>query len=191
MRIIAGRLKGRVLKGPVGEGVRPTSDRLRETLFNILPLDGPGLRVLDGFAGTGALGLEALSRGAAAVTFVERNPRQISVIRANLAHCGVAEACVIIRDDFVGVARRHHGVGRFHYVLLDPPYDFPDLSLPLAEAATLLEPGGTVVLELSRRRDAPDGVQGLTRVRSVTAGDSQLAFYTVVAPAADAPHAVD
>jgi 16S rRNA (guanine(966)-N(2))-methyltransferase RsmD len=191
VRIIAGRLKGRVLKGPIGDGVRPTSDRLRETLFNILALDAPGLRVLDGFAGTGAMGLEALSRGAAAVTFVERNPRQITTIRANAEHCGVADACVIIRDDFVGVARRHHGVGRFHYVLLDPPYDFPDLSLPLAEAATLLAPGGTVVLELSRRRDAPEQVLGLTRVRCVTAGDSQLAFYTVVSEAASAPPAVE
>src|SRR5262245_15844050 len=104
MRIIAGALKGRRLASVPGDQVRPTSDSLRETLFNVLGPTLEGARVLDAFAGTGALGLEAHSRGAAFVTFVEQDPRAVKVITANVAHCGVAEACVIIRGDFLGNA---------------------------------------------------------------------------------------
>src|SRR5919106_919858 len=89
MRVIAGRFKGRRLKNPSWEGLRPTSDKLRETLFNIVAPRIAGARVLDGFAGTGALGIEALSRGAAHVTFVEQDPRAVRLIEENLAACGV------------------------------------------------------------------------------------------------------
>ena len=109
MRIIAGTLKGRRLQGPPAQGVRPTSDRLRETVFNILRDDVEGGRVLDGFAGTGAMGLEAWSRGAATVTFVERDRRALAVLRANVAACGASEACAIIADDFIGLAARQGG----------------------------------------------------------------------------------
>src|SRR5258706_13196743 len=97
MRIIAGSLKGRRLKTPTWEGVRPTSDKLRETLFNILAPRIEGARVLDGYAGTGAVGLEAISRGASTVTFVDTDPRAERLIADNLAHCGVANGYVIIR----------------------------------------------------------------------------------------------
>src|SRR2546422_1372879 len=90
MRVIAGRLRGRRLTPPTWEGLRPTSDRLRETLFNILATRIAGARVLDGFAGTGAVGIEALSRGAAHVTFVERDAKATALIEANLARCEVA-----------------------------------------------------------------------------------------------------
>src|SRR5918996_2768475 len=89
MRVIAGTLKGRRLKPPSWEGLRPTSDKLRETLFNILAARVPGARVLDGYAGTGAIGIEALSRGAAHVTFVDSDRRATALIEQNLALCGV------------------------------------------------------------------------------------------------------
>src|SRR3954447_26224045 len=89
MRIIAGSLKGRRLESPAWEGLRPTSDKLRETLFNVLAPRTPGARVLDGYAGTGALGIEALSRGAAHVVFVERDRRACALIRQNLERCGI------------------------------------------------------------------------------------------------------
>lgn len=92
MRIIAGSLKGRRIDAPVWEGLRPTSDKLRETLFNVLAPRIDGARVLDGYAGTGAVGIEALSRGAAHVTFVERDPRAVKLIEANLERCGVGPA---------------------------------------------------------------------------------------------------
>jgi 16S rRNA (guanine(966)-N(2))-methyltransferase RsmD len=183
MRIIAGSLKGRTLRGPTGDGVRPTSDRLRETIFNILRDEVDGAIVLDGFAGTGAMGLEALSRGAARVTFVERDRRALAVLRQNVDACGVSDACAIIADDFLGLSARHRDLETFTLALLDPPYDFRDLDAVLTEARARLAPSGTIVLEHSRRRAAPDGVPGLTRRRVVTAGDSALAFYALTAQA--------
>jgi 16S rRNA G966 N2-methylase RsmD len=91
MRIIAGTLKGRQLEAPGWQGLRPTSDKLRETLFNVLAPRIEGARVLDGYAGTGAVGIEALSRGAAHVTFVEKDPRAIRLIEGNLERCGLRE----------------------------------------------------------------------------------------------------
>src|SRR5204862_7651401 len=97
MRVIAGSLKGRRLHAPTWDGLRPTSDKLRETLFNIVAPRIVGARVLDGYAGTGAVGIEALSRGASAVTFVEQDRRAQALIAENLAHCGVLEGYAIIR----------------------------------------------------------------------------------------------
>jgi 16S rRNA G966 N2-methylase RsmD len=91
MRIIAGSLKGRRIDAPDWNGLRPTSDKLRETLFNVVAPWIAGARLLDGYAGTGAVGIEALSRGAAHVTFVERDPRALKLIQANLEQCGIAE----------------------------------------------------------------------------------------------------
>src|SRR4051795_6086821 len=97
MRIVAGEFKSRQLKTPTWEGLRPTSDRLRETLFNVLGASVRGARVLDGYAGTGAIGIEALSRGAAHVTFVEQDRRASALIEENLARCGVTSGYAIIR----------------------------------------------------------------------------------------------
>src|SRR5438034_8256949 len=97
MRVIAGSFKGHRLASPSWEGVRPTSDKLRETLFNILAPRMAGARVLDGYAGTGAVGIEACSRGAGAVTFVERDRRAQSLIAENVAHCGIENGYAIIR----------------------------------------------------------------------------------------------
>src|ERR1700748_3572028 len=98
MRIIAGRYKGRRLKAPTWEGLRPTSDKLRETLFNILAPRIQGARVLDGYAGTGAVGIEAISRGAAHVTFVESDRRAAALIAANLAKCRISNGYAIIQS---------------------------------------------------------------------------------------------
>src|SRR5580765_2543999 len=100
MRVIAGRYKGRRLKTPTWKGLRPTSDKLRETLFNILAPRIEGARVLDGYAGTGAVGIEALSRGAAHVTFVDRDRRALQLIGENIAHCRIPSGCAIIRQSF-------------------------------------------------------------------------------------------
>ena len=121
MRVIAGDFKGRTLEAPTWEGLRPTSDRLRETLFNVVAPTIRGARVLDGYAGTGAVGIEALSRGASEVVFVERDRRAVALIEANLARCGVRDRHAIIRSDLAaatGMAR----VAPFDLVFLDPPY---------------------------------------------------------------------
>src|SRR4249920_3258740 len=97
MRIIAGTLKGRRLAAPTWDGLRPTSDKLRETLFNVLGPRLVGARVLDLFAGTGAIGLEAVSRGAVAAVLVDDDRRACDLILSNVRHCGVEQACAIIR----------------------------------------------------------------------------------------------
>src|SRR3954451_17352611 len=106
MRIIAGELKGRTIASPAWDGLRPTSDRLRETLFNGLAPRIRGARFLDGFAGTGAVGLEALSRGAAQVTFVEQDARAVALIETNLERCRVNDRYAIIRAGFARAAGR-------------------------------------------------------------------------------------
>src|ERR1700730_16634411 len=125
MRVIAGTLKGRRLKGPSWEGLRPTSDRLRGTLFNILAPRIVGARVLDGYAGTGAVGIEALSRGARHVTFVDSDARAQALVAATLAHCGVADGYAIIRGSVTRVLPTLGGpatADAFDIILLDPPY---------------------------------------------------------------------
>jgi 16S rRNA (guanine966-N2)-methyltransferase len=173
MRIVGGSLKGRRLQGPATDDVRPTSDRLRETLFNVLGPRVQGARVLDAFAGTGAVGLEAVSRGAAHVTFYERDRRAWTIAEANIAHCGVQSSCQVIRSDFL----RSTGAVNCDLVFLDPPYDDDDLHVVLRVAATHLAPNGVVVLEHRRSSDTPVAEAGLSRTRVLMSGDSALSFY--------------
>jgi len=173
MRIVAGSLKGRRLQGPVNDDVRPTSDRLRETLFNVLGPSVQGSRVLDAFAGTAAVGLEAISRGATHVTFYEKDPRALKVAEANIAHCGTDEACQMIRGDFL----TSKGTGNCDLVFLDPPYDDGDFDTLLRVAGAHLVPGGLIVLEHRRSRESPPGAGSLVRNRVLVSGDSALSFY--------------
>ncbi|MEI6667873.1 MAG: 16S rRNA (guanine(966)-N(2))-methyltransferase RsmD [Acidobacteriota bacterium] len=183
MRVIAGRYKRRVLKAPTWEGLRPTSDRLKQTLFDVLAGRVSGARVLDGCAGSGALGIEALSRGAADVVFIDGDERAIALVAANLAACGVTNGYVMIRDDLQGGLRRVPADQRFDLILLDPPYE-SDVATLLAAAAGRLSADGTLVLEHATRRPAPDRAGRLTCLRRLISGDSGLAFYGE-APAGD------
>ena len=180
MRIIAGALKGRRLKPPTWDGLRPTSDKLRETLFNILAPRMAGARVLDGYSGTGALGIEAISRGAARVTFVDNDRRAQALIADNLARCGVEGGYAIIRAS-VAVAIDDLGaapVEPFDIILLDPPYDDPQVDAVIAAGGDVLAPAGVLVLEHRRRRVVPEAAGRLVRVRQVTSGDSALSLYS-------------
>lgn len=173
MRIIAGELKGRRLKTPTWDGLRPTSDKLRETLFNILAPRIAGANVLDVFAGTGAVGLESLSRGATRAVFIEQDRRAAELIAANAALCGVENRCVIIRDRAERALQRHHLDEQFDMIVLDPPYDFEPLGEVLEAAAGHLAPGGMLILEHAYRRAVP-AVTGLRHMRTVRSGDSAL-----------------
>jgi 16S rRNA (guanine966-N2)-methyltransferase len=177
MRIVAGLFKGRTLRGPTGSGVRPTSDRLRETLFNVLAPRLAGARVLDGFAGTGAVGLEALSRGAAHATFVERDPRAVAVIRDNVDACRAGDVSTMVRGDLLRLDARDGPNGEFDLVFLDPPYEVADLEAIVAHASRWVAPGGVLVLEHSSRRVSAEAAGGLVRYRVLSAGDSALSFY--------------
>jgi 16S rRNA (guanine(966)-N(2))-methyltransferase RsmD len=189
MRIIAGTLKGRRLDAPTWPGLRPTSDKLRETLFNVLQGRLPEARVLDVFAGTGAVGIEALSRGAAHVTFVESDSRARGLIAENLARCGLlmtsmrksgdrgvgqGDGYTIERGSAQDVLSRLEPV--FDVVFLDPPYDEPDLAAAVTLGVGLLAAGGICVLEHAARRTAPDAA-GTAPTRRLVSGDSALAFY--------------
>jgi 16S rRNA (guanine(966)-N(2))-methyltransferase RsmD len=189
MRVIAGRLKGRRLESPDWEGLRPTSDKLRETLFNILAPRIEGARVLDGYAGTGAVGIEALSRGAAHVTFVDHDRRAARLIVANLAACGVEGGYTIDTGDLAGVVQRYEE-GAFDLVWLDPPYQLTSLRVALDAAARLLPPDGLLVLERPTRRE-PDMPPSLRRARDVKSGDSTLTFFTRARDGSPAPQAPD
>jgi 16S rRNA (guanine(966)-N(2))-methyltransferase RsmD len=177
LRIVAGEWRGRTLKSPTWDGLRPTSDRLRETLFNILGPSVAGARVLDGYAGTGAIGLEALSRGAAHVTFVERDPRAVKLIEANLAALGgAASKPVIIRAGLSDAAARLAGEV-FDLIIVDPPYGDTAAADALAALGPLAAAGTRVVVEHAARHAAPEAHGALRRTRTVTAGDSALSFY--------------
>lgn len=179
MRIIAGQYKGRRLASPTWPGLRPTSDRLRETLFNVLAPRMPGARLLDGFAGTGAVGIEALSRGARDVVFVERDPRAIALIERNLVQCHGAGGYTIRRGDVASVLRGDGADGAFDVIFLDPPYDAPGTRDLLAACAARVRADGVVILEHATRRP-PDVPGSVTRVRDLRAGDSTLTFYTPI-----------
>jgi 16S rRNA (guanine(966)-N(2))-methyltransferase RsmD len=177
MRVIAGAYRGRRLAAPTWPGLRPTSDRLKETVFAILAPRLEGARVLDGFAGSGALGIEALSRGAASVVFIELDSRAAGLIERNLAHCRITDGYVMMRAEFTRALRQLPADRRFDLALLDPPYDLADLA-PIAEAAAgRMAPCGVVVLEHASRREAPARVGGFAAVRQVKAGDSTVTFY--------------
>jgi 16S rRNA (guanine(966)-N(2))-methyltransferase RsmD len=176
IRVIAGALKGRRLATPDWPGLRPTSDRLRETLFNVIAARVEGARVVDGYAGTGAVGIEALSRGAAHVTFVERDARAARLIAQNLARCGVEGRHAIIRADFTEAAGRLPAAA-FDLVLLDPPYGAVEMTRALDGGVRLLAAGGLLVLERARRDVPPSAAGAAVQVRDIPSGDSALTMY--------------
>ncbi len=177
MRVIAGTLKGRRLDAPTWDGLRPTSDKLRETLFNILAPRIAGARVLDGYAGTGAIGIEALSRGAAHVTFVEQDPRAAALVASNLEKCGIAGGYAIIQASVLSAIDRLRRGPAFDVILLDPPYA-SDIHDAVQHVGDLVKPDGIVVLEHARKSEPPLAPGRLRRVRDVKSGDSALTFYS-------------
>ncbi|MFQ5894355.1 MAG: 16S rRNA (guanine(966)-N(2))-methyltransferase RsmD [Nitrospinota bacterium] len=184
MRIVAGTAKGRKLRALRGQSTRPTAERVREALFDILGLRVEGARVLDLFAGTGALGLEALSRGAAEVLFIEKDPVAFRLLGENLVHCGFGARGRLLRADVRGALRSLARKGeRFDLVFLDPPYRTGLLgrSLGLLGAGELLKRGAWVVAEHWGREDTPHSAGRLRRFRLSRQGEAALSFYEIAA----------
>jgi 16S rRNA (guanine966-N2)-methyltransferase len=172
MRVIAGSARGVVL-GPVPPGTRPLSDRAREGLFSSLGPRVEGARIADLFAGTGAVGIEALSRGAAACLFVDRSAAAVRAVRDNLRRAGVEDRGRVVRAEVPVALRRERG--RFDLAFLDPPYRHPveDLRRILVRVTTLA-PGGTMVLTRPRR-DATDVIPvDWSAVKVLTYGDARI-----------------
>lgn len=184
MRIIAGELRGRRIAAPEGRTTRPTPDRVREALFSALEsrLGGPGslegLRVLDLFAGSGALGIEALSRGAARVTFVERDRQALSALQQNLKSLGLEAQGRVVAEDAGRVLDRLAGEERFDVAFLDPPYGAPEAAASLAALGStgLLADAGVVVLEHATE-DAPPAADGLALLATRAYGTVSLTYY--------------
>jgi 16S rRNA (guanine966-N2)-methyltransferase len=176
MRIIAGTLKGRRIEAPSWEGLRPTSDKLRETLFNLLAPRVPGARLLDGYAGTGAVGIEAMSRGARDVTFVEHDQRARVLITKNVADCGIVEGYAIIGSTVLHAIETLRDGPAFDIVFLDPPYA-SDIHDVLQTVGAIVKEAGIVVVEHARRSQPPAAAGTLRRTREVRSGDSSLSMY--------------
>jgi 16S rRNA (guanine966-N2)-methyltransferase len=184
MRVIAGRFKGRRLKVPKGYHVRPTSDKVKGALFNILGPRVEGARVMDLFAGTGSVGIEALSRGAAHVVFVEDNPEARSALEANLAMCGIEsrEATVWNRRGVAGLIR--HLKARpdetADLIFADPPYRREEtlrLLRPFVGGLGLAA-GGSLVVEHERAARIPATAPSVTLADTRVYGDTALSIFT-------------
>jgi 16S rRNA (guanine(966)-N(2))-methyltransferase RsmD len=186
MRIVAGTHRSRTLQAPAGLSTRPTSDRLRETLFNVLAPRIQGAAFLDLYAGSGAVGMEALSRGAARVEFVERAPTALAVLCGNLAKLGMRTG-YRIHEGSVGTVLRRMKPGvsaAFDVVFLDPPYDAAReyeiiLEMLGGSLGGLLAPGAVVIAEHRKKERLEDKYGALERTRLLEQGDAGLSFYAV------------
>ena len=181
MRIIAGKYRSRTLRTLKGQALRPTSDRLRETLFNIL---GPAMRgaaFLDLYAGTGAVGMEALSRGARNAVFVEQHAAAAALIRRNLDSLEIgSEAEILAVNVLRGLQRLEARHAHSEFIFLDPPYaalEEYENALTYLASSSLLAPGGRVIAEHLKKFPLPERVGELELVRVVAQGDAALSFY--------------
>ncbi|BDG07678.1 16S rRNA (guanine(966)-N(2))-methyltransferase RsmD [Anaeromyxobacter paludicola] len=175
MRIVAGSARGRALVAPRGAGTRPTSDKVRGAVFNVLGQFFDGGEVLDLYAGTGALALEALSRGCAAAVCVDADRGAADAILRNARACGFEDR-VEVRRAAVERALAALGEGRFSLCFIDPPYaDGPDAALGLV--SRVMAPGGTVVAEHDARRPPADPVDGLALEDRRAWGDTGISIY--------------
>jgi 16S rRNA (guanine966-N2)-methyltransferase len=181
MRVIAGKFRIRTLRSLKGQELRPTSDRLRETLFNILGPAVQGAAFIDLFAGTGAVGIEALSRGARSAYFVEQHAPAAALIRRNLESLGIGKEADILGVDVLrGLERLEARHVHADFIFLDPPYaateEYENVLEYLGESP-LLAPGGRVIAEHLKKRALPERVGELELARVVAQGDAALSFY--------------
>jgi 16S rRNA (guanine966-N2)-methyltransferase len=188
MRVIAGQHRSRVLHAPRGQDTRPTSDRLRETLFDVLAPRIEGAVFLDLYAGSGAVGIEALSRGAREAIFVEQADAANRAIRANLAALAIRGGYTLEPRSVVAALRRLAVAGRHaDLVFLDPPYAETGeygvvLNLLGGESSSVLAPGALVIAEHEKRRDLEAQYGTLARYRVLKQGDAALSFYRIDSP---------
>jgi 16S rRNA (guanine966-N2)-methyltransferase len=185
MRIVAGKYRSRLLKSLKGNVLRPTSDRLRETLFNVLGPNVSGSRFLDVFAGTGAVGIEAISRGAVEVVFIENHIPAATLIRRNLASLAVQNGAQVLSLDALRalekLAARHNPTNApFDFVFVDPPYaekDQYDSVLGFLGAAPFLSQGSLVIAEHRRTHELARRIGRLLQTRILRQGDAALSFF--------------
>ena len=174
MRVITGTARGRRLKTPENDAIRPTTDNVKEALFNILQFDIEGRRVLDLFAGTVQLGIECLSRGATNVTFVDRDRDALCIVRDNLKTCGLT--ATVLQEDALRFLERG---GKYDLIFVDPPYD-SELYKPVLEtinSVDILSDGGIIVCEARRENDLPEMAAPYHKGREYRYGKVKLCLY--------------
>ena len=177
MRVITGKARGVVLKTPDGMATRPTTDRVKEALFNIIQFEIPTARVLDLFGGTGQLGIEALSREAKSAVFVDEREDACRLIRENLKRTKLAEFARVIRSDYMAYLRSCKD--KFDIVLLDPPYAevFLENSLKMITEIDILQSGGIIVAERPVGKELPWEFPGFERSRDYKYGKTLITIY--------------
>ncbi|MDD5439728.1 MAG: 16S rRNA (guanine(966)-N(2))-methyltransferase RsmD [Candidatus Omnitrophica bacterium] len=181
MRIIGGGLKGRKLDFIKSPDIRPTMDKVRQALFNVIASAIPGTSVLDLYAGSGAFGLEAISRGARSATFIDNNHRCIEIIKKNIEHVGVGDRATVMKMD---VLRALDLLGRpesphFDIVIMDPPYykDLAKKTLIKLGLYDIVSPNNIIIIEHYRKDEVPDALDNLKRCAEKRYGDTLLSFY--------------
>lgn len=175
MRVITGSARGRKLQTLPGEGVtRPTTESVKEALFSMIQFEIEGKRVLDLFAGTGQLGIEALSRGARVCTFVEKDKRAMQIVQENVRHCGFDEQSNFIMSEAVSFLSRN---GSYDIVFLDPPYDNKLINRCLSLLNSSMSEDGIIICETLRNEVLPDTVDGFVLYRERNYGKTKLTLY--------------
>lgn len=177
MRIIAGEFKGRRLESPADYSVRPTTDKVKEALFSILSQKIWGSRVLDLFSGSGNIGIEALSRGAAECVFCDNSRESLRLIKSNIAHCKAQEGARVIPGDFRKTLMNLEG--KFDIIFLDPPYDkgLLEPAFELIREQNLLADDGVIIAEHRREEDLPEEFCGFEKQKERRYGIIKLSIY--------------
>lgn len=184
MRVIAGKAKGRVLAAPKGMETRPVTSQIKEALFNIWQMEIVGARFLDLFAGSGSVGLEAISRGAENVVFVEKNHKAVDMIKRNLAVCHFADGYEVYQDD---VFRRIKWLAenryKFDIIYLDPPFTREQIFLPVMELlsdASILADSGVIAIRTRKEMELPGNIGSLRQFKLKHYGISSVHFFSSV-----------
>ena len=177
MRVITGKARGIVLKTPVGMATRPTADRVKEAIFNIIQFDVPAARVLDLFGGTGQLGIEALSREAKSAVFVDEREDACRLIRENLKRTKLEQFGRVIRSDYMAYLKACKE--KFDIIMLDPPYAevFLENSLKMITEIDILQSGGIIVAERPVGKELPWDFAGFERSRDYKYGNTLITIY--------------
>lgn len=175
MRVITGSARGRKLATREGQAVRPTPERVKEALFSIIQFQVEGRRALDLFAGSGQLGIEALSRGAREAVFVDESAESAAVVQKNVESCGLSESARVVRSDFADYLAGN--CGTFDLAFLDPPYRTGLLQRALPLVVSRMNPGGTVVCEHPSDEELPPEAAGFRKEKSYRYGKVMLTLY--------------
>ena len=179
MRVITGTARGHRLKTPEGNDVRPTTDRIKEAIFSVIQFDIEGRRMLDLFAGSGQMGIEALSRGAGSAVFVDNSSESTAVVRENLKRCGMSNSAAVVQSDAQTYLTPRAGREEFDFAFLDPPYRKGILQSVLPSVVSVMKPGGAIICECPLEEELPESVGRFRVDRKYRYGKIKVTFYRI------------